>query len=300
MVYHHPRDLIGYGANPPDPKWPGGAKLAVSFVLNYEEGGEYAIPSGDDISETYLLEVIGYTPTPGKRLLGSESIFEYGSRCGVWRIKRMFDERRLPLTVFAVGQAVEANPAAIRALHDAGHEIASHHYRWIDYGALPEQEEREHVARAVEAIEKVTGHAPVGIYGGRTGLNSRRLFAEQGGFLYESDAYNDDLPYWVDVGGRRLLIIPYMLDNNDFKFCTLPTWGSAEAFFQYNKATFDFLYRESDHSPKMISVGLHCRISGRPGRAEAVARLLDYVQGHKDVWICRRDEIARHWRQHFS
>lgn len=299
MTYSHPRNLTGYGRTPPDPQWPGGAKLAVSFVLNYEEGGEYAIPSGDDVSETYIAEITGLTATPGARILASESIYEFGSRVGVWRIQRMFDERKLPLTVYAVGQAVEANPAAIRSLHEAGHEIASHHYRWIDYSTLGEAEEREHLKRAISSIESATGRRPVGIYGGRTSLRSRALIAEEGGFLYESDAYNDELPYWEDVDGKPLLIIPYMLDNNDFKFATLPSWGSADAFLEYNKSTFDVLYREGDTAPKMMSVGLHCRLSGRPGRSAAVARLLDYVQSFDDVWVTTREQIARHWHDRF-
>jgi len=299
MTYAHPRDLIGYGETPPDPQWPNGAKLAVSFVLNYEEGGEYAIPSGDEVSETYIAEITGFAPVPGVRILAFESIYEFGSRAGVWRIKRIFDQRNVPLTVYAVGQAVEANPAAIVALHEAGHEIASHHYRWIDYSALSADEEREHLGRAIGAIERVTGRRPVGIYGGRTSIRSRALIAEEGGFLYESDAYNDELPYWEDVNGKPLLIIPYMLDNNDFKFATLPSWGSAQAFYEYNKATFDVLYREGDTAPKMMSVGLHCRLSGRPGRADAVARLIDYMQGFDDVWVTTREQIARHWHERF-
>lgn len=292
----HQRDFIGYGANPPDPKWPGNARLALNFVINYEEGGEYAISNGDDISDNYLAElIIPAPPQPGRRNLGFESIYEYGSRAGVWRLLNLFSEREIKGTVYAVGQAVEKNPGAVKALADAGFEIASHHYRWIDYWDMPEDEEREHLRKAVVAVEKACGQRPVGIYGGRTSINSRRLFIEEGGFLYESDAYNDELPYWVNVGDKPFLIIPYMLDNNDFRYSSLPSWGTGEDFFKYNRATFDQLYKEGETSPKMMSVGLHCRLSGRPGRAAALAEFLDYVKGFEDVWICTREEIARHW-----
>lgn len=299
MSYAHPRDLIGYGSEPPDPQWPNGARIAVSFVLNYEEGGEYAIPSGDDFSETYIAEIVGLQAQPGVRLVAAESLYDFGARVGIWRINRLFSERKIPLTIYCVGQAAERNPAAVKALHRAGHEIASHHYRWINYAGMPEDEERRHLTKAVSAIASITGQRPVGFYGGRTSLNSRRLVAEEGGFIYESDAYNDELPYWENVDGRPLLIIPYMIDNNDFKYSTLPSWGSAEAFVDYNKSSFDLLYREGEASPKMLSIGLHCRLSGRPGRADALARLLDYVQGHDNVWLCTREQIARHWIERF-
>ncbi|WP_286829913.1 MULTISPECIES: allantoinase PuuE [Kordiimonas] len=299
MAYAHERDMVGYGETPPHPQWPNGARVAVSFVLNYEEGGEYAFDNGDNISETYLAEIVGLQPQPGCRFVASESIYDFGSRVGGWRIKRLFDERKMPMTVYAVGQAVEKNPDFIRAMHDSGHEIASHHYRWIDYSAMAIDDERAHLKKAISAIEKVTGERPVGIYGGRTSLNTRRLVAEDGGFLYESDAYNDELPYWEHVDGHDQLIVPYMLDNNDFKYATLPSWGGPEAFFDHNKATFDMLYREGTTAPKMMSVGLHCRLSGRPGRAEILARFLDYVASHDNVWVCTRRQIAEHWHQNF-
>ena len=294
--YDHPRDLIGYGRDLPDPQWPQGAKLAINFVINYEEGAESAISNGDQYTETYLAEIVVLgQPQPGLRILGFESIYEYGSRAGAWRLLDLFAQRNLKGTLYAVGEAAEKNPALISTFYGAQFEIASHHYRWIDYAALSLQEERDHLDKAVAAIERITGRRPVGLYGGRTSLNTRQLCAEAGCFLYESDAYNDDLPYWADVAGTPLLIIPYSLDNNDFRYATLPGWSSAEDFFSYNKATFDQLYREGERHPKMMSVGLHCRISGRPGRADALARFLDYVQGFDDVWICTREEIARHW-----
>jgi putative urate catabolism protein len=297
--YRHARDLVGYGADPPHPHWPHDARIAVSFVLNYEEGGENCVAAGDSIPETYIAEIAGLQAVPGTRILAAESLYDFGARVGVWRIARLFTERRIPLTVYAVGQAAEGNPGAIAALSHSGHEIASHHYRWFDYYGVAEDEERQHLQRATAAIERITGRRPVGFYGGRTSLNTRRLVAEDGGFLYESDAYSDELPYWEDVAGIPLLIIPYMLDNNDFKYSTLPNWGSAQAFFEYNKASFDLLYHEGARLPRMLSVGLHCRVSGRPGRAEALLRLLDYMQGHERVWFCTREQIARHWAARF-
>lgn len=297
----HDRDLIGYGAQPPNPKWPGDARLALNFVINYEEGGEYAIPSGDKISDSYLAELISLVPPQeGRRMLPYESIYEYGSRVGVWRLLNLFRERGLRGTVYAVGKAVEQNPEAIKALADARFEIASHHYRWIDYWDMPIEEERKHLYQAISAIEQATGQRPAGIYGGRTSINSRQLFIDEGGFLYESDAYNDELPYWVNKEKKPFLIIPYSLDNNDFRFASLPSWNTGEDFLRYNKATFDRLYEEGASSPKMMSVGLHCRLSGRPGRAAALGEFLDYVTGYKDVWICTREEIARHWYEHHT
>jgi putative urate catabolism protein len=290
------RDLVGYGGNWPEARWPGGARLAVNFVINYEEGSEYAIPNGDEYSDVYLAEIAAtFQPPPGRRLLAFESLYEYGSRVGAWRLLDLFTERKLRATVFAVGQAVELNPAPVQAMAQAGFEIACHHYRWIDYWDMPEAEEREHLGRAVAALERAAGRRPVGFYGGRTSLNTRRLVAGEGGFLYESDAYNDELPYRTDVAGRGLLIVPYMLDNNDFRYASLPGWGSGEEFYQYNRATFDQLYAEGARSPRMMSVGLHCRLSGRPGRAAMLAKFLDYVRGFDDVWVCTREEIARHW-----
>jgi putative urate catabolism protein len=289
----YPRDLTGYGAQPPDPRWPGGARLAVSFVLNYEEGGESTPLEGDAASEAYLHEVVGAPATIGRRNLNTESMFEYGSRAGFWRIHRLFLKRELPLTVYAVGQALERNPAAAKAMVAAGWEIASHGWRWIDYMDMPEDEEREHIRLAIDAIERLTGRRPVGWYSGRVSANTRRLVSEAGGFLYDSDSYADDLPYWTDVNDEPVLIIPYTLDVNDFKYLIPNGFVTPDDFFSYAKDAFDQLYEEGG---RLLSVGLHCRISGRPARALGLDRFLAYVTEHRDVWVTTRAEIARHWR----
>jgi putative urate catabolism protein len=293
----YPRDLIGYGSRPPDPRWPGDARLALSLVMNYEEGGESSILHGDRRSETYLQEVVGLTPLEGDRNLTVESLYEYGSRAGLWRLLRLFAARDIKITVYAVAMALERHPEAARALVAAGHEIASHGWRWIDHQTMPIEEERAHVRRAIATIEALTGQRPLGWYTGRNSANTRALVVEEGGFLYDSDAYNDDLPYWVTVEGKPHLVIPYTLDNNDMKFGTAQGFNSGDQFFAYLKDAFDVLYAEGADSPKMMSVGLHMRLVGRPGRAAALARFLDYVKGHDKVWICRRVDIARHWRQ---
>jgi allantoinase len=292
----YPRDLKGYGARPPHPHWPGEARVAVSFVLNFEEGGERSVLHGDKESEVYLYEVVGLTPRKGKRDESVESVYEYGMRAGFWRIMRLFGERRLSFTSYAVGMAVMRNPEAAKAMAEAGHEIASHGWRWIDYQKMGLAEERRHMKLAIDTIAKVCGQRPVGWYTGRLSANTRRLVVEEGGFLYDSDAYNDDLPYWLTVGGKGHLVIPYTLDNNDMKFGTAQGFNQGDDFFTYLRDAFDTLYREGETAPKMMSVGLHCRLVGRPGRAAALARFLDYVQNHKNVWICRRADIARHWR----
>ena len=296
MSEPYPRDLVGYGEHPPHPNWPGGARLALSFVLNYEEGGENSILHGDEASEAYLHEVPGTAPREGARNLSVESIYEYGARAGFWRVRRLFMERGLTLTVYAVGMALERNPAAGRAMVEAGFEVASHGWRWIDYHDVPESLEREHVRLAVHAIERITGSRPVGWYTGRISPNTRRLVAEEGGFLYDADSYADDLPYWELVAGEPQLILPYTLDNNDMKFAVANGFDNGQGFYQYLRDAFDVLYAEGADSPKMMSVGLHCRLVGRPGRAAALARFLDYVQGHEKVWITTRKEIALHWR----
>jgi putative urate catabolism protein len=295
MSEAYPRDLVGYGANPPHANWPEGARLALSFVLNYEEGGEACVLDGDPAAEAYLQEIPGIPPLAGQRNLSVESIYEYGARAGFWRIRRLFVERDLTLTVYAVGQALERNPEAARAMVEAGFEVASHGWRWIDYQNVPEAEERAHIQRAIEAIERATGQRPVGWYTGRVGPNTRRLVAEAGGFLYDSDSYADDLPYWLTVAGRPHLVIPYTLDNNDMKFGLLNGFNHGEEFFQYLRDAFDVLYEEGARAPKMMSVGLHCRLVGRPGRAAALTRFLDYARSHDAVWITTRAEIARHW-----
>ena len=292
----YPRDFLGSGANPPDPKWPNSAKLALSFVLNYEEGGENTVLNGDAGSELYLHEVPGGSPILGERNRTVESQFDYGARAGVWRILRAFAARKLPLTVYGVGRALELNPTVARAFADAGHEVASHAWRWIDYHDVDEATERAEIARCVEVIERLTGTRPVGWYTGRISPNTRRLVAEHGGFLYDSDSYADDLPFYVTAAGKPMLIIPYTLDNNDMKYAVPPGFSAPDGWEQYMTDAFETLLAEGRAgAPKMMSVGLHCRLIGRPGRAAALARFLDRVAATPDVWVCRRADIARHW-----
>lgn len=295
MTQAYPRDLRGYGANPPNPRWPGGARLALQIVLNYEEGGENCVLHGDSASEAFLSEMIGAQAREGVRHMSMESIYEYGSRVGVWRLKKLFDRYKVPVTVFAVGMAVERYPEPVQALHAAGHEICSHGYRWIDYQYVDEATEREHMHKAIAAIEAVTGERPQGWYTGRTSPNTRGLVVEEGGFLYDADDYSDELPFWDTRHGTPQLIIPYTLDANDMRFATAQGFNNGPQFLQYLKDSFDVLYAEGAASAKMMSVGLHCRLSGRPGRFAAVEQFLRYVRSHDDVWICRRIDIARHW-----
>ena len=289
------RDLVGYGASPPDPQWPGGARLALSFVLNYEEGGENTPLEGDPASEAFLHEVVGAPPTVGRRNLNTESMFEFGSRAGFWRVHRIFRKHGLPLTVYAVAQALERNLEAAQAMVDAGWEVASHGWRWIDYGDFSEAEERAHMQRAIAAIERACGARPVGWYTGRISENTRRLVVEEGGFLYDSDDYSDELPYWMDAAGTQHLVIPYTLDANDFKFLIPNGFATADDFYAYLVDTFEQLYEEGG---RMMSVGLHCRIVGRPGRAPGLDRFLAHVKQREDVWVTTRAEIARHWHTH--
>jgi putative urate catabolism protein len=292
----YPRDLIGYGARPPHANWPNGARIAVQIVLNYEEGSEYSIPDGDGFSETYLSEVPGATLGPGNRDLIVESIYEYGSRAGFWRLMRMFEERGLRVTIFGAALALERNPEAARAIAAAGHEVCSHGWRWIGFSAMPLAEERAQMERAVASITATIGERPLGWYCRYApSENTRRLVVEEGGFLYDSDAYDDDLPYWVRVDDTPHLVIPYTLDANDMKFAVPPGFSSPGGFFEYLKDAFDVLYAEGKSTPKMMSVGLHARLAGRPGRAAALGRFLDYIGGRDDVWIARRVDIARHW-----
>lgn len=288
------RDLIGYGRCPPHPRWPGQARIAVQFVLNIEEGAESCILNGDACSEAYLHELTGRPSRAGERDLSVEGMYEYGSRVGVWRILELFSNRDLPLTAFAVGRALELNPEIGRALQSAGHEVAGHGYRWLDYRDVPEDEERRHIRLTIEAIERFCGKRPVGWYTGRVSKNTRRLLQEDGEFLYTSDAYNDDLPYWLP-GSPALLVLPYSLVNNDARYLLPNGFSSGEDFFRTLKDAFDLLWEEGARCPKMMNIGLHGRISGHPARTMALARFLDYVQAQDSVWICRREDIARHW-----
>jgi putative urate catabolism protein len=297
MADHYPRDLTGYGATPPDAQWPDGARLALQLVLNFEEGGESCILHGDNESEALLSEIVNAQPREGVRHMNMESFYEYGSRVGVWRLARLFEKYQVPVTVQAVGMAVERNPDIVRALHTAGHEICSHGYRWIDYQYVDEETEREHLQKAIAAIESVTGERPLGWYTGKTSPNTRRLVVEEGGFLYDADAYNDDLPYWNYEFDQPHLIIPYTLDVNDMRFTAAQGFNSGEQFYQYLKDSFDVLYAEGAETPRMMSVGLHCRIVGRPGRIAALERFIDYARQHEQVWWCRRVDLARHWHE---
>ena len=291
----YPRDLLGYGPNPPKANWPDGARLAVQFVLNYEEGGENCILHGDEASETFLSEIVNAVPFKNQRHMSMESLYEYGSRVGLWRIFKLFKNKNIPLTLFAVAMALERNPAVADAAMEAGYEICSHGYRWIDYRNVPVEVEREHMAKAVEIMERLTGEPPLGWYTGRTSVNTRPLVVEHGGFLYDSDDYNDDLPFWTNVDDKSHLVIPYTLDANDMRFASFQGFNCGDQFFTYLKDTFDAMYEEGSETPRMMSVGLHCRLVGRGGRIKSLERFLDYVLSHQDVWCCRRVDIARHW-----
>jgi putative urate catabolism protein len=291
----YPRDLKGYGRTPPQADWPNGARLALSLVLNYEEGAEYSVLHGDPHSESILSDLGVTSPVIGARNLNIEQLYGYGSRVGVWRLLDLFGERRIPLTIYAVGMALERNPDVAAAIVEAGHEVASHGWRWIDYQDMPEAEEREHISRAVATIERLTGQRPLGWYTGRPSPNTRKLVVAEGGFLYDSDAYDDDLPYWVRVDGKGHLVIPYSFDNNDSRFTRSQGFDLADEFFTYLRDGFDWLYAEGAKTPRMMSVGLHCRLIGKPGRIGGLASFLDHVQKHDDVWLCRRVDIARHW-----
>ena len=292
----YPRDLVGYGADPPFADWPGGARIALQVVLNYEEGGENSVLHGDRASETFLSEIIGAQAFE-MRHMSMESLYEYGSRAGFWRIMRELKRRSIPVTVFGVSMALERNPEAVAAMLEGGHEIACHGWRWISYQLMDEATERSHMRLAVDTIRRMTGSAPLGWYTGRDSPNTRRLVVEHGGFLYDADSYADDLPYWVEVSGKSHLVVPYTLDANDMRFASAQGFNSGEQFYQYLRDAFEVLYAEGEMRPKMMSVGLHCRLAGRPGRFAALCRFLDHVQHRDDVWICRRVDIARHWTQ---
>jgi len=298
----YPRDLIGYGRNPPEVRWPERAHVAVQFVLNYEEGGENCILHGDTHSEQFLSEIIGAAAYPARHM-SMESIYEYGSRAGGWRILREFERRKLPLTVFGVAMALERHPELTAAFVELGHEIACHGLRWIHYQGIDEATEREHMRLAVETLRRLTGTAPLGWYTGRDSPNTRRLVVEHGGFVYDADNYGDDLPFWTDVttsGGevRPHLVVPYALDTNDMRFAMPGGFSTGEDFFNYLRDAFDVLYAEGDEHPRMLSIGMHCRLLGRPGRFRALQRFLDHIEAHSNVWVCRRIDIANHWMAH--
>lgn len=293
---NYPRDLKGYGGALPDVKWPGGARVAVQCVINFEEGGERCLLHGDNESEAFLSEIVGAQPFAGRRHINMESLYDYGARAGFWRLRDIFVARGLPVTVFGIAMALARCPDIVAAMKDANWEIASHGWRWIDYAFMPEDEEREHFRRAITIHENATGEKPQGWYIGRCGENTRRLLLEFGDWLYDADSYADDLPYWLRRNdGKAHLIIPYTLDANDMRFATAQGFNCGEQFYQYLKDTFDVLHAEGENKPKMMSVGLHCRLAGRPGRAAAVARFLDYAAGKGGAWFCRREDIAKHW-----
>jgi putative urate catabolism protein len=298
MADRYPRDLRGYGRTPPDPRWPEGAKIAVQFVVNFEEGGENNILHGDAASEAFLSDVLGAKPWPGQRHPNIESMFEYGSRAGFWRLWRIFTESKLPVTVFGVATALQRNPEAVGAMNEAGWDIASHGLRWVEHKGMTEAEERAEIADAIRLHTEATGKRPLGWYTGRSSVNTVRLVMEAGGFLYSCDSYADDLPYWIKGPDAPHLIIPYSLDANDMRFVNAQGFGGGDQFFGYLKDSFDVLYAEGETSPKMMSVGLHCRVVGRPGRAAALKRFLDYLARHDQVWVPTRLQIAEHWHAH--
>ncbi|MFT5260517.1 MAG: allantoinase [Saprospiraceae bacterium] len=295
----YPRDMIGYGANPPTPQWPNKARVAVQFVINYEEGGENNILHGDKASEAFLSEIVGAAAYPDVRHANMESIYEYGSRAGFWRLHRMFTQRQIPVTVFGVAMAMQRNQGAVDAMLKADWEIASHGYRWIDYQFAEEGLELEHMRQAIDIHTQITGARPEGFYLGRSSPNTARLTAEHGGFTYTADSYADDLPYWNTDHAKPLLTVPYTLDANDMRFASPQGFNSGDQFFSYLKDSFDTLYEEGEDSPKMMSIGLHCRLVGRPGRAKSLAQFLDYILSKENTWLARRIDIANQWSKDF-
>ncbi|QQX91911.1 allantoinase PuuE [Gluconobacter sphaericus] len=289
----YPRDMIGYGRTPPDPKWPNGARIAVQFVINYEEGAENSVLHGDAGSEAFLSEMVGTKSIIGARCAQMESLYEYGSRAGFWRLRRLFDEAGMPVTVFGVAKALARNPDVVAAMKESGWEIASHGLRWIDYQDFPEDVERAHIREAIALHTEVTGERPLGWYQGRTSPNTARLVVEEGGFVYDADSYADDLPYYDRANGRAQLIVPYTLDANDMKFAALNGFTEGEQFFTYLRDAFDMLYREGG---RMMSVGLHCRLAGKPARAMGLLKFLEHIRKHEGVWVATRLDIARHWQ----
>jgi len=299
MPKKNTRDMIGYGSKGAKIVWPNNARIAVQIVLNYEEGAENCVLNGDKNSEIFLSEIIGAKPVKGRHI-NMESLYEYGSRAGFWRLHKLFQEKKIPITIFGVGMALEKNPEICKAIKDAGYEVASHGWRWIDYQNIKKTEEKKHMKLAIQAHKKIFGERPYGWYTGRCSPNTRDLVIEDGGFLYDSDSYNDDLPYWETRGKKKQLIIPYTLDNNDMRFVTNQGFNTGDHFFTYLKDSFDTLYEEGKTSPKMMSVGLHCRIIGKPGRIQSLKKFLDYVLKHEDVWLCKRIDVAKHWVKNYS
>ena len=299
MASDYPRDLKGYGRSTPDPRWPGGARIAVQFVINYEEGGENSILHGDEASEAFLSEIVGAVPWPGMRNMNMESIYEYGPRAGFWRLWRLFTGRAVPVTVYGVATALERGPEQVKAMLEADWEVASHGLKWIEYKDFTKAEERAHIVEAIRIHEKMTGARPLGWYTGRVSAHTTELVMEDGGFLYSSDSYADELPYWIEGPKGPHLIIPYTLDANDMRFATPQGFNSADQFFAYLRDSFDVLYAEGKAgAAKMMNIGLHCRLAGRPGRTAGLMRFLDHVAKHDGVWLARRIDIARHWHEH--
>ena len=299
MIKKSSRDLIGYGKKGKKISWPNNSKLALQFVLNYEEGGENCVLNGDKYSENFLSEIIGAKAIKGRHI-SMESIYEYGSRSGFWRLDKLFKEKKIPVTIFGVGLALKQNPDVCDAIKNGDYEIAAHGYKWIDYQDIKKSVEKKHMHQAIKTIKDIFGSRPLGWYTGRCSPNTRDLVFDDGGFLYDSDSYSDDLPYWENRGTKRQLIIPYTLDNNDMRFATNQGFNTGDHFYNYLKDSFDALYEEGKTNPKMMSVGLHCRIIGRPGRIQSLRRFLDYVLKFDDIWICKRIDIAKHWIKNYS
>ena len=299
MVKKNSRDFVGYGSKGKKISWPNEAKLALQFVLNYEEGGENSVLNGDKYSETFLSEIIGAKAIKGRHI-SMESIYEYGSKAGFWRLDKLFKENKIPVTIFGVGLALKQNPEVCNAIKNGDYEIAAHGYRWIDYQDIKKSVEKKHMQQAIKIIKDIFGSRPSGWYTGRCSPNTRDLVFEDGGFLYDSDSYSDDLPYWEERGKKKQLIVPYTLDNNDMRFATNQGFNTGDHFYNYLKDSFDVLYEEGKTSPKMMSVGLHCRLIGRPGRIQSLKRFIDYVSKFDDIWICKRLDIAKHWIKNYS
>ena len=294
----YPRDMVGYGSKRLEVKWPNNARIALQIVLNYEEGAENCVLHGDKHSEVFLSEIIGAQPVKGRHI-NMESLYEYGSRSGFWRLHKLFQEKKIPITIFGVGMALEKNPEICKAIKNANYEVASHGWRWIDYQSVKKSEEKKHMKLVIKKIKEIFGERPLGWYTGRCSPNTRDLVFEEGGFLYDSDSYSDDLPYWEIRKKKKQLIIPYTLDNNDMRFVANQGFNTGDHFFTYLKDSFDALYEEGKTNPKMMSVGLHCRLVGKPGRIRSLKRFLEYVLSHEDVWICKRIDIAKHWIKNY-